>query len=119
MSKEFTKYDKNILESKVKVKNTNDNRKSVRVPKKLYEQLTSNTVGIIKSHLISEILTIFKNAYEENIVVLKDFKELETIPIKISNDDFKILKIIKFETDATHTNIIASAISYYLNQEEV
>ncbi|HDI3019226.1 hypothetical protein HYH68_16440 [Clostridium botulinum] len=103
--------------SEVKVKETSDNRKTVRIPKKLYEQLTSNNVGIIKYHLISKVLAIFKCAYEENVEVLKNFGELETIPIKISTDDFKILKVLKFETDATYTNIMASAISYYLDQE--
>ncbi|KRU40056.1 hypothetical protein [Clostridium sporogenes] len=101
----------------VKVKETNDKRKTVRTPKKMYEQLTDYNVGMIKCHLISKILTIFQCAYEKNVEVLKDFGELETIPIKISNDDFKILKILKFETDATYTNIMASAISYYLDQE--
>ncbi|HID0768176.1 TPA: hypothetical protein ACXDAZ_002706 [Clostridium botulinum] len=114
MSKEFTKNDKNILESKVKVKNTNDNRKTVRIPKKLYNELTSHNVYSTKSQLISEVLISFKNEYEQNKKILKDFEELETIPIKISIDDFKILKVLKFQTDLSYTNIMASAISYYL-----
>ncbi|BAO04932.1 uncharacterized protein CBO05P1_213 [Clostridium botulinum B str. Osaka05] len=115
MSKEFKENNKKILGSKVKVKSTNDNRKTVRVPKKIYNELTSHTVHSTKAQLISEVLTSFTNEYEQNKELLKDFGELDTIPIKISNDDFKILKIIKFETDDTYTNIIASAISYYLD----
>ncbi|EPY6472525.1 hypothetical protein ACWO4B_003222 [Clostridium sporogenes] len=115
---EFTIINKDMLESQVKIKVTNDNRKAVRAPKILYERLTANNKGAIKYHLISKVLRIFKVAYKERgIEVFKNFSELETIPIKVSNDDFKILKILKFQTDETYINIIASAISYYLYGE--
>ena len=42
--------------------------------------------------------------------------QLETRPIKISEETFRILKVIRFETDYTNTDIIASALKWYLHK---
>lgn len=111
--------DQQILKSKVQVKSTKDKRKSVRVPIELYNKVFSKLPHGKSYSLMTEILTLFfKEFKKQGPAIIGDFKNLDARPIKISEEAFKILKFFKFETDLSNLNIIASALSWYLENEK-
>lgn len=108
-----------MLKGKVQVKSTKDKRKSVRVPIKLYDMVFSKLSHGKSYPLMTEILTLFSKEFEKKgTAIIGDFENLETRPIKISEEAFKILKVFKFETDESNLNIIASALAWYLENEK-
>ncbi|HCM90555.1 MULTISPECIES: hypothetical protein [Vagococcus] len=118
-NKEKTATTSNIgqtmLESKVQVKETGDKRKAVRMPTELYDDLMSsrNDWGA-KGSLLTGVLDGFYTAFQrEGEKLLTTNSHGETRPVKVSTADFKLLKLIKFETDMSYTDIIASAILYH------
>lgn len=106
-----------MLRGKAGVKVTSDKRKSVRMPIELYGQVMKERSYGERSELFGEIIKEFSTAYQKKgDAILKEYGKtaLETRPVKISNDIFKMLKVLNFETDYSFVDIIASALDYYL-----
>lgn len=118
-NKKTSNLGKSVLENTVKVKVTGDNRKAVRMPIEIYERLMSDEGWGAKKQLLSVVLLEFQKAYnDKGTAVMTESGLVETKPLKVSNEDFKVLKMIKFETDMSYTDIMYSAISYYLKNKK-
>ncbi|EOF89082.1 TPA: hypothetical protein ACHA1K_001633 [Enterococcus faecium] len=103
-----------MLKGKAGVKSAGDKRKSVRVPIQLYNEVVARLSHGEKYPLMTEILTSFLKEFEQKgDSIIQNFNDLETRPIKISEEAFRILKVFKFETDQSNTDIIASALTWY------
>lgn len=110
---------KQMLRGKVGIKKAGDNRKAVRVPVELYNELVGQLDHGEAYVIITDILNSFLKEFESNgNKLVKDFGVLKTRPVKISEEAFSILKVIKFETDQSNTEIIASAIVWYLDKNK-
>ena len=108
-----------MLKGKAGVRSTADKRKSVRVPVELYASAVDDLSHGERFSLMTEILTeFFKKFEKEGEKIILEFNDLETRPIKISEEAFRILKVFKFETDQSNTNIIASALTWYLKKNK-
>lgn len=109
-----------MLKGKAGIRSAGDKRKSVRIPIKLYDEATKKLGHGERSELLANILDKFMEKYEKNGVELlrkwSSEEHLETRPIKISEETFRVLKVIRFETDYTNTDIIASALRWHLNK---
>lgn len=109
-----------MLKNKAGIKTTGDKRKSVRVPKDLYDSLCKELEHGKAYSLMTKILTEFLKEFEkEGKSVISQFGKIDTRPVKISEEAFRVLKVIKFETDFSNTDIIASALEKYLKNNEV
>lgn len=101
-----------------------DGRKATRFPIDLYDQLITKYPSQKKGELISTVINDFNELYKSKKTILEkselickhDFVSSETRPIKITMKDFNIIKLIKFETNYSYIDIIASAIEKYLNK---
>ena len=108
-----------MLKGKAGIKSTGDKRKSVRVPVELYDEVVKDLSYGAKYSLMTEILALFLKEFETHgNSIVTDFGKLKTRPVKISEEAFKVLKVIKFETDQSNTNIIASALIWYLDKRK-
>lgn len=107
-----------MLKRKAGVRSAVDKRKSVRIPVELYKEATKGLGHGERSELLATVLNDFMEEYEKKGVQVLQSSEgqLETRPIKISEETFRILKVIRFETDYTNTDIIASALKWYLHK---
>lgn len=103
-----------MLKGKAGIRSASDKRKSVRVPTELYDEVVAKLSHGEKYPLMTEILTSFLKAFEQQgSSLIRNFSDLETRPIKISEEAFRVLKVFKFETDQSNTDIIASALIWY------
>lgn len=103
-----------MLKGKAGVKSAGDKRKSVRVPTQLYDEVVAQLHHGEKYPLMTEILSAFLKEFEQKgDSIIRNFEDLETRPIKISEEAFRILKVFKFETDQSNRDIIASALTWY------
>lgn len=110
---------KQMLRGKVGVKKAGDNRKAVRVPVELYNELVKSLSHGEAYTIMTDILNSFFKEFEvRGNEIVKKFEKIKTRPIKISEEAFSILKVIKFETDQSNTEIIASAIVWYLDKNK-
>lgn len=108
-----------MLKGKAGIKSTGDKRKSVRMPVDLYSEAVSNLVHGEAYPLITEILIDFLKEFEtKGESVINSYKISETRPVKISEEAYKILKVIKFETDHSNTDIMASAFTWYIEKNK-
>lgn len=103
-----------------------DGRKAVRFPIKLYNKLVKKYPDQKKGEVIQKLIIEFNDFYMQKRTIIEkskliykhDFTSEETRPIKISIEEFNMLKLIKFETNYSYTDILASAIEYYLSLKE-
>lgn len=101
-----------------------DGRKTARFPIKLFNELVKKNPDQKKGDLIQNVISEFNDFYmkkrslteKSKLIYKHEFTSEETRPIKISIEEFNMLKLIKFETDYSYTDILASAIEYYLRK---
>ena len=107
------KLENKISIDKVSVRSTKDKRKSLRVPADLYEDVMLNLKFGEKRKLFDKILQDLLEEFEKDKRILnKEFKG-NTKPVKISEKSFKIIKVLKFKSDKSNTDIAAAALMLY------
>lgn len=107
------------------VKKPIDGRKGMRFPIELYDQVIKVNPNRKKIDIISNVISEFNELYASKKTIAEKselihehgLKAVETSPHKISFDDFEILKVVKFETNYSYTDIIASAMELYLEKQ--